>query len=179
MIAFLFGGRAAEEVIFGDITTGAGNDIERATDIARHMVCEWGMSEKLGPLAYERRDNPVFLGMQYGHTNKNYSDAKAEEIDKEVFSIVDCGHKQAIQIMKDHREVLERLAQALLEYETIDSVEVDMIVNGAAVSEIRKLRSNKGGGGIGGMKPATVDAKTAKDPVGGKDPVGNPGPATI
>jgi cell division protease FtsH len=175
----LFGGRAAEEVVFGDITTGAGNDIERATDIARHMVCEWGMSEKLGPLAYERRDNPVFLGMQYGHTDKNYSDAKAEEIDKEVFSIVDVGHKQAVQIMTDHREVLERLAQALLEYETIDGVEVDMIVNGAAVSEIRKLRSNKGGGGFGGtMKPAEVKT-AAKDPVGGKDPVGNPGPAAI
>jgi cell division protease FtsH len=176
MIAFLFGGRAAEEVIFGDITTGAGNDIERATDIARHMVCEWGMSEKLGPLAYERSENPVFLGMQYGHSNKNYSEAKAEEIDKEVFEIVAEGHQLALKIMRDHSDALERLAQALLEYETIDGTEVDMLVNGAAVSEIRKLRSNKGGGGYTGMKPA--DGKT-KDPVGGKDPVGNPGPVTI
>src|SRR6185312_896714 len=113
MIAFLFGGRAAEEVIFGDITTGAGNDIERATDIARHMVCEWGMSEKLGPLAYEKGENPVFLGMQYGHTNKNYSDAKAEEIDKEVFDIVATGHNLALKILNDNRDALERLAQAL------------------------------------------------------------------
>ena len=80
MIAFLFGGRAAEELIFKDITTGAGNDIERATEIARRMVCEWGMS-KLGPLAFEKREGPVFLGMQYGHTTKAYSDHKAQEID--------------------------------------------------------------------------------------------------
>lgn len=178
MIAFLFGGRAAEEVIFGDITTGAGNDIERATDIARHMVCEWGMSDKLGPLAYERSENPVFLGMQYGHSNKNYSDAKAEEIDREVFDIVATGHSLALKILNDNRDALERLAQALLEYETIDGVEVEMLCNGAAVSEIRKLRSNKGGGGYGGSaKPA--DGKSSKDPVGGKDPVGNPGPVTI
>jgi len=177
MIAFLFGGRAAEEVIFGDITTGAGNDIERATDIARHMVCEWGMSEKLGPLAYEKGENPVFLGMQYGHTNKNYSDAKAEEIDKEVFDIVATGHNLALKILNDNRDALERLAQALLEYETIDGSEVEMLCNGAAISEIRKLRSNKGGGGYGGnAKPA--DGKV-KDPVGGKDPMGNPGPVTI
>ncbi|MBX3034998.1 MAG: ATP-dependent zinc metalloprotease FtsH, partial [Bdellovibrionaceae bacterium] len=96
MIAFLFGGRAAEEVIFKDITTGAGNDIERATEIARRMVTEWGMSEKLGPQAYEKRDGPVFLGMNGGQTTKDYSDAKAEQIDTEVSRIIGDGYKKAI-----------------------------------------------------------------------------------
>ncbi|PIS10005.1 MAG: cell division protein FtsH [Bdellovibrio sp. CG10_big_fil_rev_8_21_14_0_10_47_8] len=176
MISFLFGGRAAEEIVFGDITTGAGNDIERATEIARRMVCEWGMSEKLGPMAYEKRENPVFLGMQYGHANREYSDAKAEEIDKEVYQLIDGGYKSALKILTDHRDALERLAAALLEYETIDGSEVDMLVNGAAVSEIRKVRSNKTGGGLGGNK--TTETADDKVPTGGKDPVGNPGPVT-
>ncbi len=143
MISFLFGGRAAEEIIYGDITTGAGNDIERATEIARRMVCEWGMSDKLGPLSYEKREGPVFLGMQYGHTTKEYSDAKAEEIDKEVFSIIDTGYKQAVQILKDHRDALERLTEALLEFETIDGAEVELLVTGTSVTELRKIRTNK------------------------------------
>jgi cell division protease FtsH len=146
MISFLFGGRAAEELIFGDITTGAGNDIERATEIARRMVCEWGMSEKLGPLSYEKREGPVFLGMQYGHTTKEYSDAKAEEIDKEVFGIIQAGYTEAAQILKDNRSALERITEALLELETIDGVEVDLLMNGTTVSEIRKIRSNKADG---------------------------------
>jgi cell division protease FtsH len=177
MISFLFGGRAAEELIFGDITTGAGNDIERATEIARRMVCEWGMSEKLGPLSYEKREGPVFLGMQYGNTTREYSDAKAEEIDKEVFGIIDQGYKVAIKILQDHKDALERLAQALLEYETIDAIEVEMLVNGAAVSEVGKVRSNKTGSFPGGgNKAEVVDA--LKKTSSGSDPVGNPGPVT-
>jgi cell division protease FtsH len=174
MIAFLFGGRAAEEVCFSDITTGAGNDIERATEIARRMVCEWGMSAKLGPLAYEKSGAMPFLGMQGSEPAKHYSDAKAEEIDREIHSIIDEGYKTAVRILTENRDALERLAQALLEYETIDGIEVDMLVNGAAVSEIRKLRSNRTGGG--GSVVTAPEGK--KDPAGGKDPVGNPGPVT-
>lgn len=174
MIAFLFGGRAAEEIVFNDITTGAGNDIERATAIARSMVCEWGMSEKLGPLAYEKREGPVFLGMQYGQTDRNYSDSKAQEIDAEVSRIVKDGYVTAVKILNDHRDALDRLAQALLEYETIDGAEVEMLVNGAAVSEVEKVRKNKtDGGGLGGT---VVTDKSSSD---GKDPVGNTGPVTI
>ncbi|GIL18373.1 MAG: ATP-dependent zinc metalloprotease FtsH [Oligoflexia bacterium] len=177
MIAFLFGGRAAEELIFKDITTGAGNDIERATEIARRMVCEWGMSPKLGPLKYEKHDGPVFLGMTSNKT-REYSDAKAEEIDKEVFDIIDHGYKTAMTILKDHNDVLERLAQALLDYETIDGHEVDMLVNGAAVSEIRKYRSNKQhDGGMGPGTPAPVTE--GKVIPGGSDPVGQPGSAPV
>lgn len=171
MIAFLFGGRAAEELIFKDITTGAGNDIERATDLARHMVCQWGMS-KLGPLAYEKREGPVFLGMQYGHTQKDYSESKAQEIDAEVSKIVNDGYSVAINILTENKEALEKLAKALLEYETIDSHEVEMLVNGAAVSEIEKYRSNKKEG-LGVL----VGVTKTDDSSG--DPVGNTGPVTI
>lgn len=154
MISFLFGGRAAEEIVFKDITTGAGNDIERATEIARRMVCEWGMSEKLGPQAYERTDGPVFLGMQSGQKSHEYSDAKAQEIDQEVSDLIHQGYKLAVQILTDHRDALDRLAQALLEFETIDGQEVEMLVNGAQVSELRKIRANKSSDG-GSSSPAT------------------------
>jgi len=142
MIAFLFGGRAAEELIYKDVTTGAGNDIERATEIARRMVCEWGMSTKLGPLSYEKREGPVFLGMQYGHTAKEYSDSKAQEIDAEVFRIVNEGYEKAKKILEDGQDILESLAQALLEFETIDSHEVELLVNGGKLEEIHKIREN-------------------------------------
>lgn len=174
MIAFLFGGRAAEELVFKDITTGAGNDIERATDIARRMVCEWGMSTKLGPLAYEKNEGPVFLGMQYGQKSKDYSDAKAQEIDTEVSRIINEGYDQAVKILSDHREALDKLALALLEYETIDGAEVDMLVNGADVKEIEKVRGNKKDGGMG-----IVGVDPKKSTQGGSDPVGNPGPVSI
>ncbi|AFY01588.1 ATP-dependent zinc metalloprotease FtsH [Bdellovibrio bacteriovorus] len=170
MIAFLFGGRAAEELIFKDITTGAGNDIERATEIARRMVCEWGMS-KLGPLAYETRDNPVFMGMGYGNKSKEYSDAKAQEIDTEVEKIIKDGYEVSIQILRDNQDALERLTQALLEYETIDGHEVDMLVNGAAVAEIEKYRNTK--------KDTNAAIMNAAEKKGSGDPVGNTGPVTI
>jgi len=176
MIAFLFGGRAAEEIVIGDITTGAGNDIERATDIARRMVCEWGMSDKLGPQAYEKSEGPVFLGMQYGNKTREYSDSKAQEIDAEINKIIEDGYKTAKKILTDHKDALERLTQALLEYETIDSEEVNMLVNGTAVSEIRKLRQNKNDQNGGGLKPLATDE--VKKPTGGSDPVGQPGSAT-
>jgi cell division protease FtsH len=172
-IAFAFGGRAAEELIYKDVTAGAANDIERATAIARRMVCEWGMSEKLGPLAYEKGEGPVFLGMQYGQKSKDYSEAKAEEIDTEVSRIIDEGYKKAYKILVDHKDALERLTQALMEYETIDGHEVAMLVNGACVSEIEKVRNNKKDGGLG----VAASVATDKKPAG--DPVGNTGPVTI
>jgi cell division protease FtsH len=179
MIAFLFGGRAAEEIVIGDITTGAGNDIERATDIARRMVCEWGMSTKLGPLSYGKSEAPVFVGMQYSNSTRDYSDSKAQEIDQEVYLLVDQGYKVAKQILNDKRDALERLAQALLEFETIDASEVELLVNGAALSEIRKIRNNKSGGGGLGLGPTVV--VDLKKPVGsgGSDPVGQPGTAPV
>ena len=142
MIAFLFGGRAAEELIFEDYTTGAGNDIERATEIARRMVCEWGMSESLGPLAFEKREGPVFLGMQTNN-EKDYSEATAEKIDKEVTKFITDGHKKAQEILKDNIKALHNLADALLEKETIDGEEVTMIMGGRTLKDIEVLRSKR------------------------------------
>ncbi len=170
-IAFAFGGRAAEELIYNDFTAGAANDIERATQLARRMVCEWGMS-RLGPLAYEKREGPVFLGMNGGHTQKDYSESKAEEIDKEVASIINTGYDTAIDLLRTNKDALERITQALLEYETIDGAEVEMLVKGAAVKEIEKVRQNKkDGGGVGGAVVTNSGSSS--------DPVGNSGPVTV
>lgn len=162
LIAFLFGGRAAEEIVFGDYTTGAGNDIERATALARSMVTEWGMSS-LGPQAYEKHEGPVFLGMQYGQKSRNYSDSKAQEIDSEVTKFIDEGYKIAKEVLTTNRDALERVTQALLEFETIDSNEVEMLVNGAAVSEIHKVRQNKKNDGTGGNSETVATAESEKN----------------
>ena len=156
-IAFAFGGRAAEEIIFTDYTTGASNDIERATSMARKMVCEWGMSP-LGPLAYEKGDSPVFMGMGYGQKSRDYSEAKAQEIDAEISKIINTGYATAVKLLTENRGALERLTEALLEFETIDAVEVEMLVKGAAVSEIQKVRSNKKE-----VSQAAMNAATAPD----------------
>lgn len=159
-IAFAFGGRAAEELVFKDFTTGAANDIERATGMARKMVCEWGMSP-LGPLAYEKNDGPVFLGMGYGQKSRDYSESKAQEIDAEISKIINTGYERAMKILVDHRDALDRITQALLEFETIDANEVEMLVNGSQVSEIQKIRSNKSSGG-GFAVVATEESTTSQ-----------------
>ena len=125
-IAILMGGRAAEELTQDDITTGAGNDIERATDMARRMVCEWGMSE-LGPLSYGAQDEPVFLGRDFSHRT-DYSQDTAEKIDQQVSGIVNAAYERAKAILIEHRAVLERIAEDLLERESLDGHEVYAIV---------------------------------------------------
>ncbi|AGH95589.1 ATP-dependent zinc metalloprotease FtsH [Pseudobdellovibrio exovorus] len=172
-IAFAFGGRAAEELIFKDFTTGAANDIERATGMARKMVCEWGMSP-LGPLAYEKNDSPVFLGMGYGQKTREYSESKAQEIDSEISRIINEGYTKAMDILVKHKDALERLTQALLEFETIDGNEVDMLVKGAAVSEIQKVRSNKKDGGSVSGPVNNADSTESSEDV----PNRKPAPAT-
>lgn len=176
-IAFAFGGRAAEELVYEDFTAGAANDIERATQLARRMVCEWGMSEKLGPLAYEKREGPVFLGLQHGHATKDYSESKAEEIDAEVSRIISEGYQKAVTVLKEHKDALERLTQALLMYETIDGNEVQLLVNGMEPSEIEKMRSRKKDGG-GLTIPVSASTNMTPEKATGGDPVGNTGPVT-
>jgi cell division protease FtsH len=121
-IAILMGGRVAEELTQDDITTGAGNDIERATEMARRMVCEWGMSE-LGPLAYGSKDEPVFLGREFAQ-RADYSQDTAIRIDHEVTRIVQSGYERARTVLTRYREVLDRIARDLLERETLDGEEV-------------------------------------------------------
>jgi cell division protease FtsH len=128
MLAVLMGGRSAEEIFLGHITTGAGNDIERATEIARNMVCEWGMSE-LGPLAYGKKDEAIFLGREIAQ-HRDYSEDTAIQIDKEVKRIVNGGYEKAKALLVKNRETLERVAQALLEREVIDANEVKLLMEG-------------------------------------------------
>jgi cell division protease FtsH len=133
MLAVLMGGRSAEEIFLGHITTGAGNDIERATDIARNMVCEWGMSE-LGPLAFGKKEEAIFLGREIAQ-HRDFSEATAVDIDKEVKRIVSGAYDNAKGILNTHREILERIAQALLEREVLDANEVKMLIEGTPLPE--------------------------------------------
>ena len=127
-IAILMGGRVAEEISFSMNTTGAANDIERATQIARRMVCEWGMSEKMGPVSFGRREEAPFLGRELGH-QRDFSEQTALNIDKEVRRIVDENYQRARQILTDHNGLLEKIANALLERETLDVRDVDAVIN--------------------------------------------------
>jgi cell division protease FtsH len=130
-IAIMMGGRVAEELVIGQITTGAGNDIERATDLARKMVCEWGMSEKLGPLTFGKREEMIFLGREIAQ-HQDYSEHTAVEIDREVKQIIMANYEKAKTLIIDRIGILHALAKALLETEVLDGFQIDAIVNGAA-----------------------------------------------
>jgi cell division protease FtsH len=127
LIAMTLGGRAAEENVLGQITTGASNDIERASEVARRMVCKWGMSEAMGPLAYGKEEEQVFLGKEFGH-QKDYSDSTADKIDSEVRRIIEEGLARAHSVIDDEGDALEKLAQALLERETLGAEEVKILL---------------------------------------------------
>src|SRR5512145_1832957 len=132
-IAILMGGRIAEEITFSEKTTGAGNDIERATEMARRMVCEWGMSEKMGPLAFGKKEGEVFLGREMT-VSQTYSGETAREIDAEIHRIVTEQYERAKKILLDRKDALDRLAAALLEYETLDAPDIDVLMNGGTIS---------------------------------------------
>src|SRR5258708_4173749 len=126
-LAVMFGGRAAEEVIFGHMTTGAGDDIEKATELARKMVCEWGMSKELGPMTFGRREEQIFLGRDIAH-HKDYSEHTALEIDREVRRIIDDAYQKARQLLSDHLALLHEIAARLLDKEVLDGSEVEAMV---------------------------------------------------
>jgi cell division protease FtsH len=127
-LAILMGGRVAEELFLNSMTTGAGNDIERASDLARKMVCEFGMSS-LGPITFGKKEEQIFLGREISQ-HRDFSEETARAIDAEVRRFVDEGYQSAISILSSHREALERIAQALLEREVLDAGEVTMLIEG-------------------------------------------------
>ena len=129
-LAILMGGRVAEELIFNQVTTGAGNDLERATDLARKMVCEWGMSEDLGPLTYGKKDEEIFLGREIA-TRRDYSEDIAIKIDTEVKRLVTENYQRTKRILMENMAALKGLAEALLEKEVLDAPEIDQIIQGA------------------------------------------------
>jgi cell division protease FtsH len=132
-IAILMGGRIAEELVFNQKTTGAGNDIEVATGLARSMVCEWGMSEKMGPLAFGRKEGEVFLGKEMG-TVQNFSAETARDIDAEVHRIVMEQYERAKKVLIEHRDRLDKVADALMEYETLDTADIEVIMAGGTMT---------------------------------------------
>ena len=163
-ICSLYGGRLAEEMTLGfdGVTTGASNDIERATKLARAMVTKWGLSEKLGPLAYEEEEGEVFLGKQMSQ-RKSMSEQTAEEIDREVRAIIDSCYGRAKQILEDNRDKLDLMAEALMQYETIDANQIEDIMTGHKPRPPKDWRDQGPGNGTA----ASGDKEPGDDAIGG------------
>lgn len=163
-ITSLFGGRVAEEMTLGKegITTGASNDIQRATEVARNMVTKWGLSERLGPLMYDEGGDEVFLGRTAAQPAKAMSDETALAIDKEVRSIIDECYAKALQLLEDNRDKLDMMADALMQYETIDSEQIDDIMEG------KTPRPPSGWSGDDrGAPPEDGEPEASGSPIGG------------
>lgn len=163
-ICSLYGGRIAEEMTLGfdGVTTGASNDIMRASQIARNMVTKWGLSEKLGPLMYAEEEGEVFLGRGGGGQNASFSGETAKLIDSEVRSIIDQCYGTAKQILTDNRDKLDAMADALMKYETIDAEQIDDIMAGRTPREPRDWS-----GGTGTGTPPVVRDERPETPIGG------------
>jgi cell division protease FtsH len=129
MMALTMGGRAAEMQVFGELSTGARDDIEKATNLARKMVCEWGMSEALGPIAYGQKDEQIFLGREIAQ-HRDYSEQTAVSIDAEVRALVEDAYARALAILREHEKDLHALSGALLEREILDGEEIQMVLDG-------------------------------------------------
>jgi cell division protease FtsH len=143
MITYALGGRAAEKLIFNHYTTGAGNDIEKASNIARKMVCEWGMSDKLGPLAYGAKEEEIFLGREI-QKHRDYSEKTAIEIDEEIRTIIMSAFDRAVKILSDNINLLHKLSAELLEREILDGEEIDRIIRGEDLPPVQKENNTNG-----------------------------------
>jgi cell division protease FtsH len=168
-ISSLFGGRIAEEVIFGNdyVTTGAQNDIERATDISRNMVTKWGLSERLGPLTYSEDDGEVFLGRSVTR-HKNISDETAHIIDEEIRSVIDRNYQRSEQLLRDNMDKLHAMAEALIKYETIDTQQIDDIMEGRPPREPQDISSDQDPpAGSEGIDLSKKPKKKSEGPIGG------------
>jgi cell division protease FtsH len=150
-IAILMGGRIAEELFLNCMSTGAGNDIERATEMARKMVCEWGMSD-LGPMTFGKKEEQIFLGREIAQ-HRDYSEDTAIKIDQEVRKLVNKGYTTAKQILLDNRDVLERIARALIEREVLDANEIKMLVEGRELPPVQPPPTSKDDGVQHVIKP--------------------------
>lgn len=177
MISSLFGGRLAEAIIFGDekVTTGASNDIERATEIARKMVTQWGLSEKMGPLLYAEDENEVFLGRSVTQ-HKHMSDDTARAIDEEVKSVIDRNYQRAKKLLEENVDILHSMKDALVRYETIDADQIDDLMNRRDVRQPKDWddRDSGGNGSDGGAAKADETEERPERPIN----VDKPGDAT-
>ncbi|MEO8840842.1 MAG: ATP-dependent zinc metalloprotease FtsH [Kofleriaceae bacterium] len=175
-IAILMGGRVAEELVFAQKTTGAGNDIERATELARSMVTEWGMSDEFGPLNFSGGKHEVFLGRDFNSSDR-LSEDTAKRIDAEIRDIVFKQHARAVAILTEHRKELEAIGEALLEHETIDGNDIDILLRGGTIT--RPISPNKKKADERAAREASESAERAKrpsilPPIGKKDPSPEP-----
>jgi cell division protease FtsH len=171
-IAILMGGRIAEDAFLGSITTGASNDIERATELARAMVCEYGMSE-MGPLTFGKKEEQIFLGREIAQ-HRDFSEETAIKIDEQVKKIITAQYERAKTIIEDNRDVMVRLAECLLERETLDGVEIRRIVAGLTLDDAQPVPDPGNDEGKPQLKePAARPLKPILPPITG----GNPAPA--
>jgi cell division protease FtsH len=155
----LMGGRVAEELVLDQLTTGASNDIERATKTARNMVCMWGMSDKLGPMSFGDNQGQVFLGKELIH-DKNYGEETAKLIDAEVRRFVDEAYQKAFELLKENREALEAISLALLDRETITGHDIDLLMEGKELPPMEPANGNgNSGSGTSGQTPSGYDAE--------------------
>ena len=141
-ISILLGGRAAEELVLEDFTTGAGNDIERATDLARKMVCEWGMSEQMGPMSYGKKEEQIFLGREIA-MHKDYSEETAKRIDSEICQIVSACYDTSKKILSENLQILHHLSEELIKREVLNSEDLDAIISGRALPEQEKTEDSE------------------------------------
>jgi cell division protease FtsH len=178
-IAVAMGGRVAEELIFGHdkVTAGASSDIEQATKIARHMVTQWGMSDKLGPIGYAENTQEVFLGHAITQS-KNISEATAQQIDAEIKRIVEAGYARAHELLTEKLELLHTLASALLEHETLTGDEIGAIMRGEPLPEVKRhVDASRGTTGSAGKRASVPTTKPSGggEPPGGIAPTPQPG----
>ena len=176
----LLGGRVAEEIVIKDVSTGASNDLQRVTELARKMVTEWGMSERVGLVTY-KSDNPIFLGRDM-EAHSGYSEETAGIIDEEVRKIIESAHARAVELLSTHRSVLDNMARVLIERETIYTDEVDMLLDGATVEEVyahmdsadKKAEKNPFDRFMKGGKGDADGAKKAENTADGKSGAASP-----
>ncbi len=162
-ITILMGGRVAEELVLGHLTTGAGNDIERATELARKMVCEWGMSEELGPLTFGKKEEQIFLGREIAQ-HRDYSESTAIKIDEEVKNLVDSSNQRTTEIITENIDTLHRLAQFLLEREVLDGAQIDIIIKGEELPAQEKKDNAEGSTPEVEAQPDEPNVSTAENP---------------
>ena len=163
-IAVLFGGRIAEELFMNQMTTGASNDFKRATEMARRMVTEWGMTEALGPMVYGENEGEVFLGRQVT-THQNMSEDTMRAVDKEVRAIIDQQYALARRLLEENREKVEVMTKALLEWETLDAHQIEDIMEGRPPRPPKPVAAKPTppppDGGSRGPEPVTTPAESA------------------
>jgi len=163
MLSTLMGGRASEVLFLDTLSTGAGNDLEKATELARKMVCEWGMSKELGPVAHRETGDQIFLGREFNKT-RDYSEHTSRVIDSEIKRIIEEAYSRAIDILNDNRDIVEKIADQLLEKETITSAEIDTIFRELR-PDMAPIPSVQPASEIGGMEDSSEDDENTEEEV--------------